>query len=743
MTVHKTINALLADLPITLYDGYVSSVLARIPWPNLLTSTVGFSLESLHLTFHLHSSSLKQSQGNVNLADSVLSVAESFMHDELTPKEAQLWDSYHVDGAPPVESDDNINFPGGIDPDPFLSNPEDILPSDTDPAGVSIFATLIERLLARFEFDAVNTIVTLVHPGNMSITASIADIRYRTEVVADGSSSAPSGQRRMVTIAGVTLTTRNLRYPSSSSDSVAPGLSTDSRVSPTSSCSDLDEETQFAMTQSLVALPPRMGASTTSIESSIYQSFMSTSPVLSCTQPHTGQNDCKAPSAVPQAKSLHGDDTKMTTSPEHFLGEDIEDHTLLSFGSSPIVLEVTDQRSPVSQEIRPPSSSTPYEVVNGGFRFSVTIGLIAVALSPWNVRGILGILQAGSHHSVSSSASNPTATSTVDTVATLSLEARGIVILILLPSGSPSQSNPSMALADYFKRPLVLPSLPSGYYRLFIDGISGHAIPDRSFSTAQKSGKTKASAQINPVATQFYVSDVSIFSIFESSATAPLAALPVFLTDRDLPAQYSSSHLHPSSFEHSPTLPTFEIMDWTDKKYHSHGSKLSLWRTKANRSREQAQSVGAGPSSPQILSSTTHSSAAITITGRFSGTPHQKSLGNEVEVQIIPLHVLLDLGTVDRLMAFLDEVLGDSDGRGGAHHTTRDDSECLDNDDGETPPASPRARYVFQGNKDRPGLETMAQSEIDLRFDYGRKLPGEETFCKKGRIQHQVGFSNL
>ena len=723
-----------------MHDGYISSVVARIPWPNPLTSTVGFSLESLHLTFHLHSSSFERSQGSVNLADSVLSVAESFIHDELTPKEAQLWDSYHVDGAPPLQSDDNINFPGGIDPDPFLSNPEDILPSDIDPAGVSIFATLIERLLARFEFDAVNTIVTLVHPGNMSITASIADIRYRTEVVADDPTSAPSGQRRMATITGITLTTRNLRHHSSP-DSVTPGLSTDPQVSPTSSCSDLDEETQFAMSQSLVALPPRMGAS---IESSIYHSIISTSPVPSCTQPHTGPNDSKVPPAVPRTKSLHGDDVKMSTSRDDFPGDDVEDHTLLSFGSSPIVFEVTDQRFPMSQENRPPSSSTPpYEkVVNRSFHFSVTVGLIAVALSPWTVRGILGMLQAGSHYSVSSSAPNTSATYTVDAVATLSLEVRGIVILILLPSGSPPQSNTSTALADYFKRPLVPPPFPSGYYRLFIDGISGRVIPDRSPPTVQKSGKTKAPAQENPIATHFSISDVSIFSFFESSTTAPLAALPVLLTDRDLPTQYSSTHLHPRSFEHSPTLPTFEIMDWTDKKYLSHGSKLSLWRTKVNRNREQAQVVGVRPFSSQKLSSTSHSSAAIIITGRFSSTPHQKSLGNEIEIQIIPLHILLDLSKVDKLVAFLDEVLDDNVGRGGAHHMTRDDSERLESDDGETPPASPRGHNVFQGKKDRLGVETLAQSDINLGSDYGRKLRGENS-CKKRRIQHKVGSSNL
>ena len=67
----------------------------------------------------------------------------------------------------------------------------------------SMFATMIEGLLARFEFDAEDTRITLVHPGHASITVTLADLRYRTE------ESAPEdagSKTRSVTLSGLNVT---------------------------------------------------------------------------------------------------------------------------------------------------------------------------------------------------------------------------------------------------------------------------------------------------------------------------------------------------------------------------------------------------------------------------------------------------------------------------------------------------------------------------------------------------------
>jgi autophagy-related protein 2 len=174
----QAINALLVGLPLELHNSHVGHITARIPWPNPLTSTLGLSLQSLHLTLDLldnpHHSQPSQTS---NLADSVASVAAEFLHDELSSgEEATLRESFHPDrGSPPDPAD---YVPGGIDP--FL-NAEESTPSDTDPDGVGIFASLIERLLARFAFDAADTRITIRHPERSSFTLVIPNIRYETE----------------------------------------------------------------------------------------------------------------------------------------------------------------------------------------------------------------------------------------------------------------------------------------------------------------------------------------------------------------------------------------------------------------------------------------------------------------------------------------------------------------------------------------------------------------------------------
>ncbi|EEB87158.1 hypothetical protein MPER_15608, partial [Moniliophthora perniciosa FA553] len=160
-------------------QGTIASVTARIPWPNPLKATIGFSLTSLHLIFRVRPVE-RVTPSEVNLSDSVASYAESFIHDELnSTEEATLKQSFREEFDERVGTDDD-NIPGGINP--FLQNPEELDTSDTDPEGISIFAVLIERLLARFQCDAKDTKITIIHPGSSRITISIADIRYRTEV---------------------------------------------------------------------------------------------------------------------------------------------------------------------------------------------------------------------------------------------------------------------------------------------------------------------------------------------------------------------------------------------------------------------------------------------------------------------------------------------------------------------------------------------------------------------------------
>lgn len=397
-------------LPVQLHDGYIAAVTARIPWPNPLTSTLGASVQSLHLTFHvIPSVSEPLSFSTANLAESVASVAESFIHDELSPREeATLRESFHPDLAASLY-DPSRNVPGSMDPFLHASDDEEFR-SDTDPAGVSIFATLIERLLARFEFDAKDTKITLVHPGHASFTFSVAEIRYGTEGFGESPDSVEknevaqtSGEIRKISIAGLKLTARNLRSsPAISSEPLTP--STASPVSPTtpsrslmysqsaflslpgspmsptiphhssmgpgssyhspqgspaSSSSSMDEDTTMFMSQSLAELPPRAASPAGSVTSSMYQSAIS----IANEQHHSADNFSRSSTPAPlNCRQSPGSGTQPSRSPEPDLepeGLAIEtnhedlDELILSLGEEPIIIRLTTP--PVPQPSSEPS----------------------------------------------------------------------------------------------------------------------------------------------------------------------------------------------------------------------------------------------------------------------------------------------------------------------------------------------------------------------------------------------------
>src|SRR5258707_14824624 len=142
-------------------EGSVAAVRAHIPWPNPLASTVGISLTSAHFIFEVASSKCPTRNPNVDLADSVASVADSFIHQELSPNEEQtLWQSFHGPHSSPSVDQQHPSIPGTLGVSTTFEDPS--AKFDSDPAGVSVFASLIENLLARFEFDAQDIKISLV-----------------------------------------------------------------------------------------------------------------------------------------------------------------------------------------------------------------------------------------------------------------------------------------------------------------------------------------------------------------------------------------------------------------------------------------------------------------------------------------------------------------------------------------------------------------------------------------------------
>lgn len=615
----KAINSALTGLPIKLHDGSIAAVTARIPWPNPLTSTLGFSIQSLHLTFHLVPIvSDPVVVPPTNLAESVASVAETFIHDELTPHE--LRESFDPDLA----YDHSRNVPGSMDPFLHMTGDEEFH-SDVDPAGISVFATLIERLLARFEFDAVDTKITIIHPKHASFTFSVTEVRYGTEDLGlkgpDNRGAEKieqtSGETRTVSISGLTLSARDLRPPvlpsptaltPSTASPVSPKISSrlpfESRsshrspsASPTSSSSSLDEDTQMLMSQSLAFLPPRTplvaSSSSSSMMSSMYQSAISTIPEALHTTNHSGRRS-RTPSPGDHSRSADVDSPHIALDDNTASSTDLEtkDEIVLSFGAEPITIRLTtpplsppvhdefDEDSSLQHPEAPPTvhhrpsqgDDEPSSVKNLKLTFSA--GVLACAFRAWHIRGMLDMLDAWSSHqrpSVSALPTKPSPSST-DAIFALGLDAstnmRGVVIL-LLPSetlGKLHSGNQDTSLDNFFTRPLVPPRLAHGCVRISLDSLSAScSLSSSATSTESVSSQAPARAAgipaisvTNVVTMAFALNDLSAFALSRSaSSDTDLSASPILITDQNLSSQYSTAHVHPNSDVKSTDKPHY------------------------------------------------------------------------------------------------------------------------------------------------------------------------------------------
>lgn len=720
----KAINALLAGLPIQLHDGSISSVTARIPWPNPLTASIGLSVQSLHLTFHLDPAvSATTTSQQPDLADSVFSVAESFMHDELTPgEEATLLGSIHPEySAPP---DVRANVPGGLDP--FI-NLDEVVPPDVDPAGVSVFATLIERLLARFEFDAADITVTLVHPGNASFTLRTAKINY-----GKANETSPAGsETKAVTVDGfqiayqdltplrksgspsfdarpTTLATPQQHFPSSPSPPASPEAQSDS---------DMDEETNLMMSQSLASLPARPASPASTVASSMFQSAISTVPE---------ESDTSA-SSLRRSPSPTGDRLPITNESQTFPTQplspsnrspntettELQEETLLSIALEPLVITLTTMLGS--------HLATQEETVPGGpgqVTVSVTVGVIACALRARHIRSVLMIMDSlpssprqrvtpsleSRPNTESGSSSIPSFLDQVEA----SLRLRGVVFLFLpsdqtSPSSRPAKNDSSTStdtasLPYFFSRPLVPPRLRHPFLRLFIDTVQGSSSlntsrtiphgPIQGHSSRSQNASTHG-ATYTTTGT-FTIHDVSFcaFQLHDNATVSPDSVehivTPILITDLHLASQYPAQHSAPLRLEahHDqratpplpPQLPTFDALDWTSTFNHVTQPKLSRWRIRAPHL--PAQGVSGSPYSPpgslpadEVESSTSRHAMSFSFRSSSSmlrrNQPLEQQHNPVIDVDFAPLHIFVDLALMDcsedgtvasEALRFLDEI---------------------------------------------------------------------------------------
>lgn len=729
----------------------------------------------MHLTLHATPPcDLDSPDTGVNLAQSVVSVAETFIHGELTPREeATFRESLH---SPHVD-DESHHLPGGLDP-PAHSHPEEDFDLESDPSGVSLFASLLEHLLARFEFSAADTKIVIVHPGHSSFTLSIPEIAYGTDSGEPSGNTVPERSpggchRRTVSISGITVTSRDIRAtshrPIASPRTISPVSPTSSHgtlndrdkrtprpVSPASSCSSIDEETQMMMSQSIVTLPPRTqfhSSPSSSVISSMYQSAVSTTGGSSVLPALGTLADFNTGDIAQPSSRDHALGNRDTPAP-HWATEDL----IFSVGADPILIRLQTPSSYTRHDVAHAATvaaegvSPPMEKImaqDEALSLNVSIGVMACALRACHIRMLLGMLNYCGAKDASISPQNPEATPSSPMLPCglhANLNIRGIVILLI--SDALGQEVPS--LQAFFQYPLIPPRLAPTYLRVLLENVSGSLdLP------GAPGNEGDASAPVSLITSNISLSNFSIF-IYRSSRSANMddsqVALPLLITDHHLHNQYVVSHCRPC-FSSIPvpaqalsevTLPVFEVVDWTAAKLARGSSKLSTWRVKSTAGKDQqvqspSSKSSALPTSPKptaaLLSDGLSHSSALTFTAHVSPASARSGSLTNIIVRIAPLHVFFDVDIMlegSGMLDFLDEVLA-SDGS-----PTRDVSDTppwpsspdsaeeegsSSNDELDVLNAPSMTPRQFERERERKRLERLVLEDLDLDIDYRTGAP--------------------
>lgn len=217
---------------------------------------------------------------------------------------------------------------------------------------------------------------------------------------------------------------------------------------------------------------------------------------------------------------------------------------------------------------------------------AVSMGVIACALRPWHIHGLLQLIQSldGSHQTAPKVNAEPFEKPfTICNIALkIHTQLRGIVLL-LLPSSRSTNYPMTDNVETFFDRCLVPPPLDTGYTRIHLDGLtaslvcSSHQIqqPD-----APRSLTSNAAINWSSLSLEFAITDMSIFFFGKDNKSSQLPAFPLLVMDPHLATQYSTSHIHPGGKGSYNHLPRFDVIDWTDEKCQSFGTRLSAWRVR-------------------------------------------------------------------------------------------------------------------------------------------------------------------
>jgi autophagy-related protein 2 len=547
-------------LPLRITSGSLAKVTAKVPFPNLCSDPLALTLQSLYLDFTLVSIPSTTSSTNAptslsqstNLADSVTSAADEFLHSELDVyEEAALSSSIQqsiifTQNNPFVKEDDEI--PGSFPVDNGLMG-------DATTTTTTVLTGLVERILARLEFSVrdIRIRIRIIVPDEK--VGGVLEIRVRDVGYVD--ESVEGENVRVVRVKGVEVVM--LPLPKG-----APRQGV-SRSSSVSTSSEGEGEGEMEMSMAVADLRESiMGMEDSTVSGgSVYESAMSEGPMGS------------------------GESVRSATPTGHIVGEEKE-RTILSFGSEDIVLRM--RRAKVStNEVQasdtPTSDTLSSQSVNAPslppVKFEMSFGTIAAILLPHQIATLLTAVQLVSPNTTTPGA-NPDVVAASQPKIEASLMIKAIHLAVIYDMTADTNINDiyTQAIAGFWAKPNSA-AIPVGHIRLRLESLDTSYTTSGSSSSrshTQRPQMDRAASSVNATRRASFVTrgpkppvfrctilDMSIFEYLASSTTItqhdspPGGSFPVVIFDHGLTKQYDAS---------SPTtdvvFPEYDLVDWRD-----------------------------------------------------------------------------------------------------------------------------------------------------------------------------------
>ena len=638
--------------PFGLSSGSITKVTARVPFPNLWTDPLSLSVDGLTLDFELKSptsrgkrpqhASNSHAHANIDLAASVTSAADDFLHDEIDAYEGAELDRSirqsillsHNDPFTPA----NDGVPGSF---PFSSPAGD--GQSSSPLAPSVesktaLAALVERILARLTFKVKKVRVRVcIKDGTQGSTFElrIGEVSYADET---GAGTALEGETvRTVRIAEVAVYVLD---ESKTETPISPPRKQQwpyqrSFSSSTASSSATDDNADMAMSLAVADLRQSSMATSAVSGKSIYQSAIGqTLRSSAISEGDSDDEDAQFASALDDTP-IFGEAANDTTEPEKEddvdasapeQGEEVKaeggpkDTLLLSFGQEDIVLQLKTTLPPSSPaaSTSPSQQSPSSPVVRPGLpamAITVTIGNISSLITPSLSIRLLSALRLISVHCATDKPARPAHIAKqykpqprVHAV----LRIRGIYVTGIYDMQAESDAAFASSVAQFYAKPSTT-FVPYGHLKLKVENIEagytfrGFTPRTGSFGAAasRPSAPSRQSSGVRieppPADITLTLSDVSVFEHLATDSAAadddagdqiPGGAYPVLLFDSNLLQQYDSSvtSAAPTSrpakttslAASSPFFPEFESLDWRNSGLQKKtGSNEKVWKVRA------------------------------------------------------------------------------------------------------------------------------------------------------------------